>query len=718
MLKNQRPYRFARLFPCLFCLLSVLLLQASSQSLLAAPAQAGPTPLPPVAQADSFFGAVQAISAPDQARAAGVTWQRLVFSWRAMQPHHQHDVLTAQAFPVERVRAERVHGIDVVGVVLDTPDWAVKDHRQGARGVPVGLDQPWNSPDNVWGNFMFRLAGEYRGVVDQWVIWNEPDVYDEAGHAFWEGTPAEYARLLKVAWQAVKAANPQAKVYLAGMAYWFDHEAKRTPYLQGVLDALARDPEARANDWFFDGAIVHTYGSPLNAYTIPTLFRQLLAARGLSKPLWIGEANVVPHDDSVGKLERTAQRASLDEQAAWTLQALALARAARVERFEVYKMRDEGQDNGVHWGLVRDDGSVRPAYIAYQLAAREFANASNATLFWQGSAFPPTAEQTEAVLRSNQGRWQFIWPANLVGVRMQRADSIVTIIWNTRDRPLSVFIPSASGATRIWDKAGREVALPSSEGGFQVNLAPATHNTDTRDHAIRMIGGDPLVIVQESAAFDSGLPREADACIGAPGLGQPGWTGETGYIVSGAWLDFYQANGGLTIFGHPRSPVMVDPLDDTQCVQYFQRAVLEWHPDNPPAYQLQRRLLGELLTEPAAPPSAPPGPNGPDVWYFPKGPQGLGHAVSNTAPDGTRTGFKAFFDRYGRETTFGYPMEPPQRRDTLWTQRFQAGIMEYHAEFDRDGLKPGTGLPWRTWTVQLRLLGDEFIAQHGLALRR
>ena len=115
--------------------------------------------------------------------------------------------------------------------------------------------------------------------------------------------------------------------------------------------------------------------------------------------------------------------------------------------------------------------------------------------------------------------------------------------------------------------------------------------------------------------------------------------------------------------------------------------------------------------------SEPPAATTEDVWYFPCGPQGLGHAVSNFAPDGTRTGFKDFFDKSGRETTFGYPMEEPKRRGDLWTQRFQAGILEYHAEFDRDGDKPGTDMPWRTWTVQLRLLGDEYIQQHQLAFR-
>ncbi|MFN8485064.1 MAG: glycosyl hydrolase [Anaerolineae bacterium] len=702
-----------RLAVALVFLALTLVPQAALAADPRSPSDIDPPPLAAVTQADPFFGVVQAVSAPDKAQAAGVRWERLVYSWSTLQPLQPTDVLVERNFPPETVQADKARGIEVVGVVVDTPQWAVADHRQGPRGVPKGLDKPWNDPENYFGNFMYRLAGLYKGSVDTWIIWNEPDVYDSNGHAFWEGTPAEYARLLKVGYQAVKAANPKARVNMAGMAFWFDKEARRPLFMQDVLAALAKDPEAAANNWFFDGIMVHAYGNPLNAYAEPMLYRRVLAAYGLDKPIWIGEANVVPYDDPAGKLERNYQRASLQEQAAWVIQATALARAAGVERFEVYKMRDEGSDNGVHWGLVRDDGSVRPAYLAYQTAAQQFGGATNATLFWGGSTFPPSNAQTQAVLSSANDRWQFIWPSRLVGVRMQRGDSLVTVVWNTSPQPLSVFIPTDKPVSAV-DRLGKPVTLGQTAGGYKLDLAPATHNTDSRDPTIYMIGGAPVILTQAGESADAGLPREVDACFGAPGLGQAGWKSETGYTVSGAWLDFYQANGGLSIFGYPRSSVMVDPLDDRQCVQYFQRAVLEWHPENPPPFRIQRRLLTEILTEAAAPATPADGPNTEDRWYFPKGPQGLGHAVSNVAADGTRTGFKSFFDRYGRETTFGYPMEEPTKRGDLWTQRFQAGIMEYHPEFDKDGLKPGTDQPWRTWTVELRLLGDEYIQKAGL----
>ena len=89
-----------------------------------------------------------------------------------------------------------------------------------------------------------------------------------------------------------------------------------------------------------------------------------------------------------------------------------------------------------------------------------------------------------------------------------------------------------------------------------------------------------------------------------------------------------------------------------QCVQFFQRAVLEWHGENPPEYRIQRRLLATELGGEAAPPTPPAQPNSADCWYFPKGDRGLGHAVSNYAPDGSWIGVKSYFDRHGREDAY------------------------------------------------------------------
>jgi hypothetical protein len=274
----------------------------------------------------------------------------------------------------------------------------------------------------------------------------------------------------------------------------------------------------------------------------------------------------------------------------------------------------------------------------------------------------------------------------------------------------------------------RQTITRAADGAFYITLAPAANNTDARDDRLVLVGGDPVIMIEPgAAAARDAFPRPIDACWGVPGALVPAspnpaeaWVAPTGYAVSGPWLDFLRSHGDVDYVGYPRSPLVPDPLDPEQCVQYFQRLVLEWHPENPPDYRIQRRLLtAELLGAEPEPAGPPAGANSSDYWYFPKGPTGLGHAVSNLAPDGTRTAFKSYFDRNGKEDAFGYPMEPPTQRTgpdgtVRWTQRFQAAIFEYHSEFDRDGVKPGTTLPWRNWTVQLRLLGDEYVAARPL----
>lgn len=57
---------------------------------------------------------------------------------------------------------------------------------------------------------------------------------------------------------------------------------------------------------------------------------------------------------------------------------------------------------------------------------------------------------------------------------------------------------------------------------------------------------------------------------------------------------YWQAHGGLAIFGHPISEEF---SQNGLTVQYFERAVFEYHPNNPVPYQvLLRRLGAEMLT--------------------------------------------------------------------------------------------------------------------------
>src|SRR5919202_2447932 len=101
--------------------------------------------------------------------------------------------------------------------------------------------------------------------------------------------------------------------------------------------------------------------------------------------------------------------ATLDQQAAYVIQSMALSLAAGVDRYAIYKTVDEKPENGSDlYGLVRNDRSLKPGYVAYQVAARYFQGARSAVYSWPGSSEVPTADEVDAVLRSVDGRPQFI----------------------------------------------------------------------------------------------------------------------------------------------------------------------------------------------------------------------------------------------------------------------------------------------------------------------
>lgn len=87
---------------------------------------------------------------------------------------------------------------------------------------------------------------------------------------------------------------------------------------------------------------------------------------------------------------------------------------------------------------------------------------------------------------------------------------------------------------------------------------------------------------------------------------------ETGYCVSGRFLEYWNAYGGLAVFGLPLSAQVGE---NGRQVQYFERQRFELHPENARPYDvLLGRLGAELLSGGGAPPTAG-GPSNGCVWF-------------------------------------------------------------------------------------------------------
>jgi len=85
--------------------------------------------------------------------------------------------------------------------------------------------------------------------VRHWEIWNEEDY-----SGFWTGTPADYARLLKVAYLAARHADPQAKIIFGGLANF-----QKPNWLKDTLAVINTYPDRDAGNWFFDSVAEHNY---------------------------------------------------------------------------------------------------------------------------------------------------------------------------------------------------------------------------------------------------------------------------------------------------------------------------------------------------------------------------------------------------------------------------------------------------------------------------
>lgn len=146
--------------------------------------------------------------------------------------------------------------------------------------------------------------------------------------------------------------------------------------------------------------------------------------------------------------------------------------------------------------------------------------------------------------------------------------------------------------------------------------------------------------------------------------------GDAGHYVCDEFLDFFETHGGLEIFGYPLTEAFYDLAHDGLRVQYFQRARMEWHPGNPPSYQVQLGLLADELgySYPLALPEKIPSSNSVIHHYFPA----TKHVVSYA--------FLDYFREKGGLDIFGYPRSEFMYEAGYIVQYFQRARMEWHPE--------------------------------------
>src|SRR3954452_12903264 len=148
---------------------------------------------------------------------SGIEAVRIPIYWRTEQPDRDGPIDFSQSDRMIAMAAAR--GFSVLAVVLQRPRWAAKE--------PSVVWSPPADPQD-YARFTTELVARYgpagsfwaerpdvpRHPVRAWQIWNEPG----QGY-FWapNPSPGDYVALLRAAHTAIKAADPGARVVLAGL---------------------------------------------------------------------------------------------------------------------------------------------------------------------------------------------------------------------------------------------------------------------------------------------------------------------------------------------------------------------------------------------------------------------------------------------------------------------------------------------------------------------
>ena len=131
-------------------------------------------------------------------------------------------------------------------------------------------DRPFwagNPPESsqAFAAFAGQVAAHYKGQIQAYQIWNEPNLAREWGGK--QPDPAAYAAMLKAAYAAIKAADPDAVVVTAGMAPTTRDDDVAMPdmkFYQGMYDAMGNNSQG-----YFDMLGAHGTGWAVAPETDP-----------------------------------------------------------------------------------------------------------------------------------------------------------------------------------------------------------------------------------------------------------------------------------------------------------------------------------------------------------------------------------------------------------------------------------------------------------------
>ncbi len=576
-------------------------------------------------------------------REAGVQWQREEIFWHEVQPEPRGPFNwsgNAEGFYNydKAIGTQVANGVQVLGLLDYNPAWY-----KGKNPHP----DAWLKD---WGDFVYAAVARYgrdRGWIKYWELWNEPNLA-ASGYESGLYDVRDFVRILEVGRAAAKAADPEAKIVMGGLASIWG--LPPSPYNYDYFDYLLGVGEY--GGWeHVDILSIHLYrpGAPEGAIggrEVPMDLRSELdkldsfLIRYGPKPIWITELGWPTHTVWPGVDE--------DTQAFYMIRAYILAIAhPSVEKLFWYDFRNDtapgasythpiydDSEEQFHYGLLRriypldrnDPNLRKPSFLAYRTLTDMLGGLSLQAVIADGNepAMP-----------------------GVYWYRFGSGERKVDILWRVSERSPMIEVPCQCKEAMVRSWKGEMKQLIYS-GGDGISL----HLEST---------GTPMYV-----EYDPPIPTGA---ITFPA---------TGHTLRGAFKTFWYRYGGAERFGFPITEELIEPEPVTgrpRVVQYFDRARFEHFPEHSGTiHEVQLSHLGTMSLErqgidwrtlPRATYIST------DTLYF----EETGHSV--------RSPFREVWQQYGGVPMIGYPLSEafeviePQTGNRRVVQYFERARLEY-----------------------------------------
>jgi hypothetical protein len=352
----------------------------------------------------------------------GAVWLRKTFYWTDFE--YEMGVWDYSGYD-EFVDAGKAAGKKILAILAYDVPWI----------HPGGRRRRYITPEQLpyYLRYVEELVRRYKGKIDAYEIWNEPD------WIFWQGKREDFFELSRAAARKIRELDPGAKI---------------------VAGSFNRIPRSFIRDMFQAGAMeeadiisFHPYDiNPRGAVRLYDQFKEFLALQGYTGHIWVTEVGY----PTGGWYPTRVSEARFPAYIIKTLAGLAVRGAGVVFWYELcdtynrHKLRSP-LDSELYFGLAYPDYTPKKGAAAYALCSRYMA----------GYEYRPEFPERDRV------------PSSVESLYFRGGNNMNTlIVWNRRNTPLRLEFTLPGTGQRIHDIVSGEGRTINEKTELTINADP------------------------------------------------------------------------------------------------------------------------------------------------------------------------------------------------------------------------------------------------------